>query len=293
MRFLICCILLLLTNILSSQEFGLASYYSDNFHGLKTASGELYNKDALTTAHKSLPFGTMVKVTRLDNEKSVIVRVNDRGPFITGRVVDISKKAAEQLDLISIGETRVKVEVVGSGSTVAKGATPKGGAATPIAKTEKPSTYSDNSIPKKASTPVTTKTDTPKATATTATNVSKPSTEAKSTSTSNVKIAAPKMVTTYDKQGFYKVQLLAPEKKGFGVQVASYNNYENAMQKVVELQGKWFSDIFINIEKGSNNSNQYKVILGQYATQASAESYRKSLLTKHKLKGFVVDFSKF
>ncbi len=292
MRFLICCILLLSTSLLFSQEFGLASYYSDNFHGLKTASGELYNKDELTTAHKSLPFGTMIKVTRLDNEKSVIVRVNDRGPFITGRVVDISKKAAEQLDLITIGETRVKVEVVGSGDTVAKGVTPKGGAAKPIAKTEKPSNYNDNSVPKKATTPVTTKTDMPKATPT-ATNVAQPKTETKNANTSNTKIATPKTVTTYDKQGLYKVQLLAPEKKGFGVQVASYNNYENAMQKVVELQAKWFSDIFINIEKGSNNSNQYKVILGQYVTQASAESYRKSLLTKHKLKGFVVDFSKF
>lgn len=289
MRFLICFILLLSTNILSSQEFGLASFYSDKFHGLKTASGELYNKDALTTAHKSLPFGTMIKVTRLDNEKSVTVRVNDRGPFITGRVVDISKKAAEQLDLVAIGETRVKVEVVGSGNTVAKKDVAIKGTTTPIAKTDKPASFDDNSIPKKTTTTATT---TPKATATT-TSASKPNTEAKRVDNSNTKIETPRMATKYDKQGFYKIQLLQPEKKGFGVQVASYNSYENAMQKVAELQGKWFSDIFINIEQINNNNTQYKVIIGQYPTQAAADSYRKNLLSKHKLKGFVVDFSKF
>ncbi len=291
MRFLICCILTLSTSILFSQEFGLAAYYSDSFHGLKTASGELYNKDGLTAAHKSLPFGTMIKVTRLDNEKSVTVRVNDRGPFITGRIVDISKKAAEVLDLITTGETRVKVEVVGSGNTVAKkDVTPKG-ATTPVAKTTNPTSYDDNSVPKKTTTPTST-TATPKATAT-STSTNKSSTPAKNANASNTTTANPKIANKYDKQGFYKIQLLQPEKKGFGVQIASYNNYENAMQKVVELQGKWFSDIFINIEQGTNKDSQYKVIIGQYPTQASAENYRKSLLSKHKIKGFVVDFSKF
>ena len=77
---------LFLTTALMAQddEFGIASYYSDLFQGKPTASGELYDKAQLTAAHKTLPFGTLVKVTRLDNNKSVQVRVNDRGPFISG-----------------------------------------------------------------------------------------------------------------------------------------------------------------------------------------------------------------
>ena len=75
----------------AQEEFGIASYYADAFHGRKTASGTLYHKDKLTAAHKDLPFGTVIKVTRLDNKSSVKVTVNDRGPYIKGRIVDLSK----------------------------------------------------------------------------------------------------------------------------------------------------------------------------------------------------------
>ena len=82
---------------LIAQEYGSASYYSDKFQGRKTASGDLYDKNKFTGAHKSLEFGTQVKVTRLDNKKSVTIRINDRGPYIKGRVVDVSRAAAEKL----------------------------------------------------------------------------------------------------------------------------------------------------------------------------------------------------
>ena len=69
----------------------------------------------MTGAHKSLPFGTIIKVTRLDTKKAIRIRINDRGPYIKGRIVDLSRKAAEQLDLIKLGEAKVKIEVVGKG----------------------------------------------------------------------------------------------------------------------------------------------------------------------------------
>ncbi|MFN8309721.1 MAG: septal ring lytic transglycosylase RlpA family protein [Chitinophagales bacterium] len=95
-----------------AQEVGVASFYHSYFNGKRTASGELYDETKLTAAHKTLPMGTMLKVTNLDNDKSVIVKVNDRGPFVKGRLIDLSKKAAQQLGYINTGTARVTVEVI-------------------------------------------------------------------------------------------------------------------------------------------------------------------------------------
>jgi|GEM_PF-2549863 len=76
---------------------GIASYYGGKFHGRKTASGEIFNQWARSTAHKSLPLGTRVRVTKLSDGRSIVVRINDRGPFIKGRIIDLSRKAAQDL----------------------------------------------------------------------------------------------------------------------------------------------------------------------------------------------------
>ena len=89
-----------------------ASWYGPRFHGKTTANGEIYDQTALTAAHKSLRFGTILKVTNPRNNKSVIVRINDRGPYIPGRQLDLSKAAAEELDVIFSGVKRLKVEEV-------------------------------------------------------------------------------------------------------------------------------------------------------------------------------------
>lgn len=91
---------------------GIASYYADAFHGKKTSSGEVFNMHDSTCAHRWLPFGTRVRVTNLDNGKEVIVRVNDRGPFHHGRLIDMSKGAAHALGMIRNGTARVRIEVV-------------------------------------------------------------------------------------------------------------------------------------------------------------------------------------
>lgn len=93
-------------------EKGEASYYADKFHGRPTASGEKYNKKAFTAAHKTLPFGTKVRVTNLKNNKSVDVIINDRGPFKAGRIIDLSRAAAEKIGLINDGVAKVTVEVL-------------------------------------------------------------------------------------------------------------------------------------------------------------------------------------
>ena len=89
-----------------------ASYYAEKYHGRKTASGETFNMYAMTCAHKTLPFGTLLRITNLSNNKSVDVRVNDRGPFVKGREVDLSKVAAQKLDMLRTGTARVKIEII-------------------------------------------------------------------------------------------------------------------------------------------------------------------------------------
>ncbi|WP_224491177.1 septal ring lytic transglycosylase RlpA family protein [Robertkochia flava] len=91
---------------------GMASYYHDKFEGKPTASGELYQKDSLTAAHPTLPFNSLVRVTNPENDKSVLVRINDRGPFAKERIIDVSRAAAEILGFVQEGVTRVKIEVI-------------------------------------------------------------------------------------------------------------------------------------------------------------------------------------
>lgn len=93
-------------------QTGLASWYGPDFHGKKTSSQEIFNMYDLTAAHNTLPFGTYAMVTNLDNGKSVQVRINDRGPFVRGRIIDLSYAAARVLDMIGPGVSRVRVEVL-------------------------------------------------------------------------------------------------------------------------------------------------------------------------------------
>jgi len=93
----------------SGSETGLASFYSESYNGKKTANGEIYQSSAFTAAHKKLPFNTKVKVTNLSNGKTVKVRINDRGPFVAGRIIDLTKAAAKKIDMIDAGVVKVKI----------------------------------------------------------------------------------------------------------------------------------------------------------------------------------------
>lgn len=97
----------------SFTQQGLASYYARKFHGRKTANGEQFNTHELTAAHRTLAFGTMVQVTNLENGKTIEVRINDRGPYRGGRIIDLSEKAAHQIGIMKDGTAKVKLEVMG------------------------------------------------------------------------------------------------------------------------------------------------------------------------------------
>ena len=91
---------------------GLASFYSDALQGRKTASGEHYNREAFTAAHRAFPFGTLVRIVNQRNGKSIVVRINDRGPYVDGRIIDLSWRAAHSLDMIADGVVPVLLELI-------------------------------------------------------------------------------------------------------------------------------------------------------------------------------------
>jgi rare lipoprotein A len=274
-----------------NEEWGIASYYSDSFQGRMTSYGEAYDKDKLTAAHKIHPYGTMLKVTRLDNKKSVTVKVTDKGPYIKGRVVDLSRAAAERIGLVEVGLAEVSVEVVGrsrSKPETAKSTQPKAKVPTSydepqprrIVDAETPSSTkaTETSTTKNTSSEPTSKS---KATASTATK--KTTASEKSSSSSST----PRLVgKEYEKYGVYKISIQKPEEGNYGVQVASLVNYENVFRQVADLQARSFDDILVSIEEGKVTP-VYKIILGPFASEAAAENYRKNLASRYKIKGFV------
>lgn len=280
--------------IAQDDEFGIASYYSDLFQGKPTASGELYDNTMMTAAHKTLPFGTLITVTRIDNNKSVQVRVNDRGPFISGRVVEVSKEAAKRLDLISDGSARVKVTVVKAQTTPA----PPNDA---VASEAKPKSY-DEAQPKVEPTP---KKEAPADQPKPAPKANKEAEQPKVNTAPSNGAVTPKGIEApataqsvlvrgseqYVPFDLYEVQLKRPEKKGFGVQVAALSTQDALFRKIADLQGEWFENILISVEKNKKGEVTYKVILGSFATHGEAQVYKTNLKKNKKMDGFVVDLS--
>ncbi|MBS1950604.1 MAG: Septum-associated rare lipoprotein A [Cytophagales bacterium] len=116
MKFLSLLLIVFIQSAYAQIQTGKASFYADSFEGSPTASGEKYHANQFTAAHKILPFGTIVRVTNLTNKQSVEVTINDRGPFVEGRVIDLSKAAAEKIGMLNKGVADVKIEVVDPGN---------------------------------------------------------------------------------------------------------------------------------------------------------------------------------
>jgi len=114
------------TTVRINQQFeGIASWYGPNFHAKKTSNGETYNMYAKTAAHKTLPMNTMVKVYNTENGKSTIVRINDRGPFVGTRIIDLSNTAAREIDMVKKGTANVRLTILGFHSKIARTASQK------------------------------------------------------------------------------------------------------------------------------------------------------------------------
>ncbi|GAB4493102.1 MAG: hypothetical protein OHK0019_16350 [Saprospiraceae bacterium] len=258
----------------NAAEIGKCGYYADSFHGRPTASGEKYNKNALTCSHKTLPFGTKIRVTRLDNKKTVVVRVNDRGPFIEGYIVDVSSAAAKELDIIKIGSTRVKIEVVESAESsrvTDAQAEAEALASNTTANTQTTNNQSNTAVAK----PIT-------YSQTTAVNTS-PKGVANTTTTQNTEKVAPS-------SNLFKVDIKPTEKKGFGIQVTSLSNANNVLPIINELQAKYPGKVLVNVVRDEFNNPTYKVLVGPFPDKKSADATKKTVAQKYK-KVMVIDLS--
>ena len=281
-------------------QIGLASFTGDNFHGRKTQSGEVYDKTQLTAAHLTLPFGTIVRVTNLKNQKNVEVRINDRGPFIKGRIIDLSRRAAEEIEIIQDGTAQVKLEVIKEIPATVVDTTPKVDTAKSIAKID--------SAPKKT-VPVGANMSVSQPSKVTATQPSKvvktepAKTEpAKAVKTEPAKVAKvksepakPRPATALSKGGLYQMQALQADKKGFGIQVAGYSDYETVVEQSALIEKTWTKGILVYVDE-LNGKNFYKIILAPIPTKPEASTACEGLRKKYKNNptfkdAFVVDLS--
>ena len=307
--------LLFLTPMLSAQERGIASYYSDSFQGRKTASGEKYDKNKMTGAHKTLPFGTIVQVTRVDNGKSVKIRINDLGPYISGRIVELSGKAGEALGLYDDGLAEVTLKVLGksdqtptlaesrqtSSSSASASLPPTPTLKAPSASTAKAAAPKKN-IPPAPTKPLVTDNklvergpekpksyDQPK-------KISKPVVKEKTKpkpkaapQKSGVLALDPASKFTTGKS--YKIEVLEHNAKTvlYGVQVAAVKDIDGMMNLVTKYQGKWFDDVYVNVETAEDGKPIYKLVLGAFTEREKAENYKRSMKKRKKMDGFVVE----
>jgi len=232
----LCLLLISFGNTYAQQhESGYASFYADRFHGKKTASGEAYNKNGYTAAHRTLPFGTTIKVTRVDNNKTVVVRINDRGPFVKGRIIDLSRAAARELDLIQEGTAMVKLQILKKGSF-----------------TEAPLKLEEMS--------------------------------------EDTRIPPSPTTASERGMGLFHMDAFRAHKEGFGIQLAAYAKFQNAIEAVSELQRKKERKTMIHV-MNNRGKTVFRLILGPFESRNEAEIYRRRL-SKNKTSGIIVDLSK-
>lgn len=277
------------------QQVGLGTYYADKYHGRKTASGEIYDKYKFTAAHRTLDFGTRVRVTRLDNGRSVEVTVNDRGPFTEGRIIDVSRAAAEQLGLVRDGEVRVKVDVIGG----SPGLTP--GAQTSLTQRRDeqiiPST-GDFNIVDVSSLPVrdlngnlvteTSPSNRVGTTSTTTTSIYPQTT----TTTVAVESPAPDPLLIEAKKYTPKLFTMVAFKQeavGYGVQIGAYFNYYRLLEAMDEIAHKGYQNTMVQ-NSLKNDKPVFRIIVGPFGSRAEANTAKKKL-SGQRMKGIIVDLS--
>jgi rare lipoprotein A len=284
---------LLLTVSAMAQEYGFASYYSDRYQGRRTAYGDIYDKNKMTCSHKKHPYGTLLKVTRLDNNKSVVCKVIDKGPYTKGRIVDLSRAAAEEIDLIQEGVARVRVEVYRRDDTPVAQQERRREPAEPPAEYEAPSPSRSTQEPNPSTRPSRSAEE-----STTRTRESQSREPAARTERSApaekpaVKSDPNKLVgQDYKKYGLYKIQLQRGPQGGFGVQVMVVSDSESVMRAISSLQERGFTNILVSVEQGQNQQTLYKIILGPFNTRPQAENYQGNLRERYNISGFIVDLA--
>jgi rare lipoprotein A len=261
---------------------GMASYYGDKFHGRPTASGERFDKNAKTAAHRTLPFGTMLEVTNLRNSKQVVVRVNDRGPFKRGRIIDLSKQAAYEIGLHKSGTGPVRIRVVGKQGQISPEAEPVGGRqptaskgqAGKSGKADKP----DKAAKEQAMAYEKTAKDQKR-------KASAKAEEAGDADRPRSKGAGPTR-ERFQGKGTYTYKGQALQKSGFCVQVGAFGVLQNAVEMARRVRSAGYHKVYIQTRPNDPNKTPYKVVVGEYESRPVARQNREEL-KKRGIEGFV------
>ena len=258
------------TSFLMGQEKGFAINYKESDASRVTSSSELYDPSKLTAAHNTLPFGTMVNVTRLDNGMSVIVKINDRGPFIPNRILAISKAAAAKIGLKKYEKVNVQLTIL-----------PKKEIAEPLV--EKPEKKPD--IPFYQ--PGSTKTETKETEELQLRLTPVEGTKTQQNTGTESSIVSP-LVSESLKPGLYQIQLNRLPEKGFAIQVGSFQNVSVLWNEISKLHNAWFKQIMVQSKEGINGLILHKLLLGPFSTREKASSYKENLKEKYGIQGFIV-----
>jgi rare lipoprotein A len=278
-------LLLISTSIFSepARQEGKASYYADSLAGKKTASGEVYSPNKYTAAHKTHPFNTLLKVTNKKNSKFVIVRVNDKGPHNEKRIIDLSRKAAETIDIIKAGEAVVTIEVIGKGEA----------GVDPSQTLEPTKDSSDSSKDKKSTTspPLSSKKQIP------------PASDSKSTPTEEEEEFDPTDEDEDDEEAVESKKNTKDSKtskytdlegnpifpKGTGIQIGAFQEEELAKSHGIKAQEIGFPSIALE-KTIINDSTYYRVIVYNYLKGKESSQENKKVFEKLKKEGFGIHF---
>ncbi len=289
----------------TAQEYGLAGMYDDKFHGRRTAYEVVYDKNKLTAAHKKHPAGTQLRVTRPDNNKSVIVVVTDKGPYTYGKIIQLSRAAAEALDMLSVGVAEVKVEVIGKKELTPANVTSRSADDVPQTNTSRressTSERPDENVRTYESTQPLKETQNEKTSTRSQTIQEEKQTDRKKeeTTTTPATITPNTVIVSarspiqgelegknYQKYGLHKVEITRPENTGYGVQVMALNSHEQVFSQIAEFQGRGFKELYLNIDP-AQPTYPYKLIIGMYPEEVSAKRYSSDLRSRYNIKGFV------
>ncbi|MEO0733849.1 MAG: septal ring lytic transglycosylase RlpA family protein [Bacteroidota bacterium] len=282
--------------LVGDTENGLASYYSKEYHGAETAYGVTYDKNDLVAAHRQFPQNSVVSVKNLENNKTVQVRIIDKGPFIRGRIIELSERAAVRLDMIGKETVPVEITLLSTPDQPAVASTPA--RRTPVVVPEPEPEPAPRTAERRPTAPVTT--PAPAAAPPSTTPTVRPRTVSPQPTpppTVTPAAATVKATPVAKKEfvrdqatfapGTYKIELLAKPTGNFGVQVGSFKDLEGAMDKIAELQNKWFENILLT-RVNTGDASVYKIILGPFAEQDSATRYASDLKKRYKMDGFTV-----
>ncbi|MFO8022830.1 MAG: septal ring lytic transglycosylase RlpA family protein [Perlabentimonas sp.] len=241
---------------------GKASFYADKFEGRTTASGERYSHSRNTCAHLTLPFGTLVKVTNLDNDKSLVVRVNDRGPFVPNRIIDLSRSAAETLGFIDKGIADVKIEVIDEDGRILDSPRQKQQKATqtrPKKQEQTAQRQKEQKSSPRAEKPVEKK---------------EKERQPKGQPSSSVTAAAPSQVASENE--LYELVVKSQPPSGYAVQLGSYKELVNLLRIASDISSSLNENVRVQVSN-VNGDKVYRLLVGNFDSHREADRFKEKI----------------